>query len=163
VCVYVCSIYACCFPLRTLINLILPNMAGLYVQTSWLSLYLNSVVLLIVENENSDGRKVLRTQFDKNFSFFYVELPDGSILSHLVEENEKFPAQFGREVTTWYLFCVLVQKCNFFSFLFPQKIEFTNSCNLHNTGVCPNIFPQDYLDECCASQPWEARGPSVHF
>ncbi|KAK4602637.1 hypothetical protein RGQ29_011595 [Quercus rubra] len=50
------------------------------------------------KNENSDGRKVLRTQFDKNFSFFYVELPDGTIFSHLVEENERFPAQFGREV-----------------------------------------------------------------
>ncbi|GMY36305.1 zinc finger CCCH domain-containing protein 64 [Fagus crenata] len=54
--------------------------------------------VVLSKNENSDGRKVLRTQFDKNFSFFYVELPDGSILSHLVEENEKFPAQFGREV-----------------------------------------------------------------
>ncbi|XP_048335670.2 zinc finger CCCH domain-containing protein 64 isoform X1 [Ziziphus jujuba] len=46
----------------------------------------------------SDGRNYLRTQFDRNFSFYYVELPDGTILSHLVEENEIFPAQFGREV-----------------------------------------------------------------
>ncbi|KAF3439609.1 hypothetical protein FNV43_RR17887 [Rhamnella rubrinervis] len=46
----------------------------------------------------SDGRNHLRTQFDRNFSFFYVELPDGTILSHLIEENERFPAQFGREV-----------------------------------------------------------------
>ncbi|XP_022754881.1 zinc finger CCCH domain-containing protein 64-like isoform X2 [Durio zibethinus] len=49
-------------------------------------------------NNNSEGRKWLRTQFDKNFSCFYVELPEGSFLSHLVEENEKFPGQFGREV-----------------------------------------------------------------
>ncbi|XVE97983.1 hypothetical protein REPUB_Repub03eG0066000 [Reevesia pubescens] len=49
-------------------------------------------------NNNYEGRKWLRTQFDKNFSCFYVELPEGSALSHLVEENEKFPAQFGREV-----------------------------------------------------------------
>ncbi|XP_024017167.1 zinc finger CCCH domain-containing protein 64 [Morus notabilis] len=49
-------------------------------------------------NNNSDGRNYLKTQFDKNFSFFYIELPDGTILSHVVEENEKFPAQFGREV-----------------------------------------------------------------
>ncbi|XP_041005557.1 zinc finger CCCH domain-containing protein 64 [Juglans microcarpa x Juglans regia] len=49
-------------------------------------------------DENSSGRKLLRTQFDKDFSFFYVELPDGKILSHLVDENERFPAQFGREV-----------------------------------------------------------------
>ncbi|OMO91652.1 Zinc finger, CCCH-type [Corchorus olitorius] len=49
-------------------------------------------------NNNSEGRKWLRTQFDKNLSCFYVELPDGSILLHVIEENEKFPAQFGREV-----------------------------------------------------------------
>ncbi|XP_062091034.1 zinc finger CCCH domain-containing protein 64 [Humulus lupulus] len=49
-------------------------------------------------NNNSDGRNYLRTQFDRNLSFFYAELPDGTILSHVVEENEKFPAQFGREV-----------------------------------------------------------------
>ncbi|KAG8491480.1 hypothetical protein CXB51_014667 [Gossypium anomalum] len=48
-------------------------------------------------SNNSEGRKWLRTQFDKNFSCFYVELPEGSILLHLIEENEKFPAQFGRE------------------------------------------------------------------
>jgi hypothetical protein len=29
---------------------------------------------------------------------FYVELPDGTVLSHTLEENEVFPAQFGREV-----------------------------------------------------------------
>ncbi|XP_059432587.1 zinc finger CCCH domain-containing protein 64 [Corylus avellana] len=49
-------------------------------------------------NENADGRKLLRTQFNREFNFFYVELPNGTILSHLVEENESFPAQFGREV-----------------------------------------------------------------
>ncbi|XP_030489769.2 zinc finger CCCH domain-containing protein 64-like [Cannabis sativa] len=49
-------------------------------------------------NNNLEGRNSLRTQFDKNLSFFYVELPDGTILSHVVGENEKFPAQFGREV-----------------------------------------------------------------
>ncbi|XP_050218810.1 zinc finger CCCH domain-containing protein 64 [Mercurialis annua] len=47
---------------------------------------------------NSDGRKWLRTQFDRSCSFFYVELPDGTVLFHSVEENERFPAQFGREV-----------------------------------------------------------------
>lgn len=53
---------------------------------------------MIVATENDDGRKLLRRQFNKDFSFFYVELPNGSILSHVVEENERFPAQFGREV-----------------------------------------------------------------
>ncbi|KAD5317413.1 hypothetical protein E3N88_17359 [Mikania micrantha] len=46
----------------------------------------------------SEGRKLLRDQFDGKFSLFYVELPGGTILSHAVEENEKFPVQFGREV-----------------------------------------------------------------
>ncbi|XP_031261073.1 zinc finger CCCH domain-containing protein 64 [Pistacia vera] len=55
-------------------------------------------LLAIKSNNSSDGRKSLRTQFDRNSSFFYVELPGGTILSHIVEENERFPAQFGREV-----------------------------------------------------------------
>ncbi|KAL2533213.1 Zinc finger CCCH domain-containing protein 64 [Abeliophyllum distichum] len=49
-------------------------------------------------SKNSEGRKMLRTHFDRNFSLFYVEVPGGTILSHAVEENEKFPVQFGREV-----------------------------------------------------------------
>ncbi|GLT79082.1 hypothetical protein SLA2020_505890 [Shorea laevis] len=49
-------------------------------------------------NNNLEGRKWLRRQFDDNFSCFYVELPEGTILLHLVGENEKFPIQFGREV-----------------------------------------------------------------
>ncbi|KAL3535612.1 hypothetical protein ACH5RR_004073 [Cinchona calisaya] len=43
-------------------------------------------------------RRLLRTQFDRSCSLFYVELPDGVILAHVVEENERFPSQFGREV-----------------------------------------------------------------
>lgn len=45
-----------------------------------------------------EGRQALRTQFDRSCSLFYVEVPGGDILSHVIEENEKFPAQFGREV-----------------------------------------------------------------
>ncbi|CAA3005513.1 zinc finger CCCH domain-containing 64 [Olea europaea subsp. europaea] len=48
--------------------------------------------------KNSEGRKMLRMHFDRNFGLFYVEVPGGTILSHGIEENEKFPAQFGREV-----------------------------------------------------------------
>ncbi|KAK6944814.1 Cwf19-like protein, C-terminal domain-2 [Dillenia turbinata] len=51
------------------------------------------------KNKNSsDGRKLLKSQFDKEHSFFYVELPDCTILSRCIEENENFPVQFGREV-----------------------------------------------------------------
>ncbi|OVA04008.1 zinc finger protein [Macleaya cordata] len=50
------------------------------------------------DNKSSEGRKLFKTQFDRKSSCFYVELPDGTILSHSVEDNEKFPAQFGREV-----------------------------------------------------------------
>ncbi|XP_022960696.1 zinc finger CCCH domain-containing protein 64 isoform X2 [Cucurbita moschata] len=45
-----------------------------------------------------EGRKSLRTQFDSNRSFFYAELPECVTLSHVIEETEIFPAQFGREV-----------------------------------------------------------------
>ncbi|KAL9149687.1 hypothetical protein ABFS82_12G122300 [Erythranthe guttata] len=52
-----------------------------------------------VKNENSlEGRRLLGMHLDRNQSLFYVEVPGGTILSHIVEENEKFPAQFGREV-----------------------------------------------------------------
>ncbi|KAK2645375.1 hypothetical protein Ddye_020570 [Dipteronia dyeriana] len=54
--------------------------------------------LAMKSNNNSDGRKSLRKEFDGNINFFYVELPGGIILSHVVEDNETFPAQFGREV-----------------------------------------------------------------
>ncbi|XXG46025.1 hypothetical protein AAC387_Pa02g0966 [Persea americana] len=49
-------------------------------------------------NQYNEGRKSLRTQFDGKSSFFYVELPEGTILSHSVEDKEQFPVQFGREV-----------------------------------------------------------------
>ncbi|KAL3829987.1 hypothetical protein ACJIZ3_018789 [Penstemon smallii] len=53
----------------------------------------------IVENDNSlEGRKLLGRHLDGNQSLFYVEIPGGTILSHIVEDNEIFPAQFGREV-----------------------------------------------------------------
>ena len=56
------------------------------------------IFFLMAGDNDFEGRKLLRAQFDDKFSFFYVELPDGTILSHAIEENEKFPAQFGREV-----------------------------------------------------------------
>ncbi|KAH6803156.1 CwfJ-like family protein / zinc finger family protein [Perilla frutescens var. frutescens] len=52
-----------------------------------------------LKNDNSlEGRKVLGTHLNRNQSLFYVEIPGGTILSHVVEENENFPFQFGREV-----------------------------------------------------------------
>ncbi|KAK4257789.1 hypothetical protein QN277_007329 [Acacia crassicarpa] len=54
-------------------------------------------------DSDSDGRKFLRAQFDGNSSLFYVELPGSAILLHQVEDNEKFPAQFGREVVSGLL------------------------------------------------------------
>ncbi|XP_058073972.1 zinc finger CCCH domain-containing protein 64 [Magnolia sinica] len=49
-------------------------------------------------NHSSEGRKSLRSLFDGKSSFFYLELPEGTILFHSVEDKEKFPVQFGREV-----------------------------------------------------------------
>lgn len=46
----------------------------------------------------SEGRKSLQSHFDSNCSLFYVQLPSGVILYHVIEDNEKFPSQFGREV-----------------------------------------------------------------
>ncbi|CAJ1941685.1 unnamed protein product [Sphenostylis stenocarpa] len=46
----------------------------------------------------SDGRKFLRTQIGGGSSLFYAQVSGGTILLHHVEENERFPVQFGREV-----------------------------------------------------------------
>ncbi|KAK1408548.1 hypothetical protein QVD17_40416 [Tagetes erecta] len=54
--------------------------------------------MVLKSDRSSEGRKLLRAQFDGKSSLFYVELPGGTILSRAVEENEKFPMQFGREV-----------------------------------------------------------------
>lgn len=58
------------------------------------------MVFLVLDSgdEGNNSRNFLRSQFDYRQSMFYVELPDGTILSHIVEETETFPAQFGREV-----------------------------------------------------------------
>ncbi|XP_023645490.1 zinc finger CCCH domain-containing protein 64 [Capsella rubella] len=49
-------------------------------------------------SDSSDGRKYLQKEYNAALGLFYVELPDGTVLSHTLEENEVFPAQFGREV-----------------------------------------------------------------
>ncbi|XP_051114303.1 zinc finger CCCH domain-containing protein 64 [Andrographis paniculata] len=49
-------------------------------------------------DSSSEWRKTLQTHVDRNQSLFYVEVPGGTILLHIVDDNEKFPAQFGREV-----------------------------------------------------------------
>ncbi|WOL03010.1 zinc finger CCCH domain-containing protein 59 isoform X3 [Canna indica] len=50
------------------------------------------------ENETGHGRELLRSQYNSNSSMFYVELPGGTTLLHVVDDKEKFPVQFGREV-----------------------------------------------------------------
>ncbi|KAI4344516.1 hypothetical protein L6164_011733 [Bauhinia variegata] len=54
-------------------------------------------------DSSSDGRNFLKTQIDRNSSLFYAELSGGIILLHVVNENERFPAQFGREVVAGLL------------------------------------------------------------
>ncbi|KAJ1289440.1 hypothetical protein BS78_02G164100 [Paspalum vaginatum] len=44
------------------------------------------------------ARESLISQSESKSSLFYVELPEGRILLHMIDSNEKFPAQFGREV-----------------------------------------------------------------
>lgn len=73
-------------------------MVGLKFFLIFLGFQQHSHSVILAVNNSSDGREWLRMQFDRNYSFFYVELTEGTILSHSVEENENFPAQFGREV-----------------------------------------------------------------
>ncbi|KAG0543457.1 hypothetical protein BDA96_02G192300 [Sorghum bicolor] len=51
---------------------------------------------------NPDGAKTAReslmSQCESKSGMFYVELPEGRILLHMIDSNEKFPVQFGREV-----------------------------------------------------------------
>ncbi|PKU68284.1 zinc finger CCCH domain-containing protein 59 isoform X1 [Dendrobium catenatum] len=48
--------------------------------------------------DHSEARISLRSKFDGKSNLFYVELPDGNILSYSVADKEKLPVQFGREV-----------------------------------------------------------------
>lgn len=75
---------------------------------SWINLlefvlrlqHLHRCVFLLADDDGSEGRTMLKKQYDGKCSLFYVELPGGTILYHSVGENEKFPIQFGREVDT---------------------------------------------------------------
>ncbi|URE35276.1 zinc finger CCCH domain-containing protein [Musa troglodytarum] len=48
--------------------------------------------------DSRQGRQLLRSQLNSTSGMFYVELPEGAILLHVVDDKEKFPVQFGREV-----------------------------------------------------------------
>ncbi|KAM0892668.1 hypothetical protein ACQ4PT_025596 [Festuca glaucescens] len=50
------------------------------------------------DGDANQGRELLRSQYDSKSGLFYVELPDGTLLLHMLGSREKFPAQFGREV-----------------------------------------------------------------
>lgn len=58
------------------------------------------IKLLVINanKNNSEGKEALIAQYNQTRSFFYVELPDGAVLSHSAEDSEKFSAQLGREV-----------------------------------------------------------------
>ncbi|KAH9613031.1 hypothetical protein KSS87_006795 [Heliosperma pusillum] len=57
-----------------------------------------------IKNDDApEGRELLTSKFDGQTGFFFVELPDGTVLGHAVEENENFPFQFGREVLSGLL------------------------------------------------------------
>lgn len=52
----------------------------------------------VVGDDASESRELLKANYDGKSGFFYVELPDGTIMGHTIDENENFPVQFGREV-----------------------------------------------------------------
>ncbi|KAK8970995.1 Zinc finger CCCH domain-containing protein 59 [Platanthera guangdongensis] len=56
------------------------------------------ISLVAPSGDQSPDRFSLRSKFDGKSNLFYVELPDGHILSHYADDKEKFPVQFGREV-----------------------------------------------------------------
>lgn len=80
-------------------------------------LHLSLLSLTVLFVADSEGRKMLRMHFDRNFGLFYVEVPGGTILSHGIEENEKFPAQFGREVCFPFQESVMIVEI----FYFPER------------------------------------------
>lgn len=53
---------------------------------------------MIKGDGTTEARELLKSKFDGKSGFFYVELHDGTILGHTIDENENFPVQFGREV-----------------------------------------------------------------
>lgn len=53
---------------------------------------------VVVGDNDSEARELLKAKFEGASGFFYVELHDGTILGHTIDENENFPVQFGREV-----------------------------------------------------------------
>ncbi|XP_006853826.2 zinc finger CCCH domain-containing protein 59 isoform X2 [Amborella trichopoda] len=50
------------------------------------------------DDHGNDAWKDLKRSFDEKFSFFYVELPEGTILAHSVEDEKGISPHFGREV-----------------------------------------------------------------
>lgn len=49
---------------------------------------------------------------------FYVELPEGAILLHVVDDKEKFPVQFGREVICTKAYRILDLSLHVFPLLY---------------------------------------------
>ena len=67
----------------------------------------------MTDGDANQGRELLRSQYDGKSGLFYVELPDGTLLLHIIDSGEKFPAQFGREVCQrWSLIHFLVSDDN---------------------------------------------------
>ena len=65
--------------------------------------------LILCELQGEPGREALR-QVVANGEFFLLLLPDGSRLVHPIAMGERFPLNFGREVTIFNLSaCQLLQ------------------------------------------------------
>ncbi|KAL9255044.1 Zinc finger CCCH domain-containing protein [Drosera capensis] len=64
---------------------------------------LSDDLIALLAKDNSDGKRLSTLQSESKFGFFYAELPDHTILSHSIEEQENFPVQFGREVVAGLL------------------------------------------------------------
>lgn len=77
-------------------------------------------------SDSTQGRTLLRSQFDGKSNLFYVQLPEGTTLSYAVDDKEKFPVQFGREVCHTKN-CFIVISCFFIRLVVSWESMFTVS------------------------------------
>jgi hypothetical protein len=57
------------------------------------------------KDEDANIQEDLEKHLQGGRNYFYVELPEGTILAHVLDAKESLPMQFGREVCgSFYLF-----------------------------------------------------------
>lgn len=91
------------------------------------------------DGDSTQGRQLLRSQLNSTSSMFYVELPEGAILLHVVDDKEKFPVQFGREVSCTKAYWILDLSLYVFPLIYLYLEFLIFPCS---------FFPYIYLYTC---------------